>query len=87
VVAAVTGQALGLAALAVLTGLHHTTPWVLVTVACLHQAFAQAAGTGWASWFGEVVPASLRGSARQGPPKAGSALAPSRTSFERPGPG
>lgn len=60
-VAAVVGQALGLLTLAVLSALGHTTPWLLVAVACLHFAFAQAAGTAWASWFGDVVPPRIRG--------------------------
>jgi hypothetical protein len=33
----------------------------VLLLACLYQAFGQGAGTAWSSWFGEVVPARIRG--------------------------
>ncbi|MCB9798084.1 MAG: hypothetical protein H6741_35855 [Alphaproteobacteria bacterium] len=36
-------------------------PWTLVALACAYQAFGQAAGNAWSSWFGDLVPARIRG--------------------------
>jgi len=36
-------------------------PVVLIALASLHQVFGQLTGAGWTSWFGDVVPARLRG--------------------------
>ncbi len=61
VVAAVFLQALNWAALALgdLSGL--VTPRVLIALAALHQVFGQATGTAWTSWFGDLVPRTIRG--------------------------
>jgi MFS family permease len=61
VVGAVVGQAAVLALLSVLTHLDILGPWGVIGLACLYQAFGQAAATGWSSWFGDLVPASIRG--------------------------
>lgn len=37
------------------------TPNLLIGLASAYQVFAQAAGTAWASWYGDVVPARIRG--------------------------
>ncbi len=54
-------QALGLLALALSDALDFSTPEIVIAVACLHQAFGQATGTAWSSWFGDLVPAAVRG--------------------------
>jgi MFS family permease len=61
VTVAAAGQALGLVAIATLDALGLSSPALLIALACLHQVFGQAAGTGWSSWFGDLVPASVRG--------------------------
>jgi MFS family permease len=48
-------------ALALLDFLGGNDPLVLIGFACLHQVFGQLTGTGWTSWFGDVVPRQLRG--------------------------
>jgi len=47
--------------LALLDWLGLNDPTLLVLGACLHQVFGQLTGTAWTSWFGELVPARLRG--------------------------
>ncbi|MCA9517624.1 MAG: MFS transporter [Myxococcales bacterium] len=61
VVAAVVAQACVLAALAALDGAAEQGPTSLLVLACLYQAFGQAAGVAWSSWFGDVVPPAVRG--------------------------
>jgi MFS family permease len=60
-VGAVVAQVAVLVALAVTDGLRLSTPGSLIALAALYQAFGQAAGTAWSSWFGDVVPAEIRG--------------------------
>ncbi len=62
VVAAAAGQALTLLCLALGDGLRLQTPGSLLALAVLYQVFGQAAGTVWSSWFGDLVPSSIRGS-------------------------
>ena len=61
VVAAVVLQALGLLSLGGLSAAGWSSPTLLVLASALHQLWGQAAGTAWSSWFGEVVPARVRG--------------------------
>ena len=37
------------------------TPNLLIGLASAYQIFSQAAGTAWASWYGDLVPARIRG--------------------------
>lgn len=37
------------------------TPTLLIAFAALYQVAGQAAGTAWGSWFGDLVPAAVRG--------------------------
>jgi MFS family permease len=37
------------------------SPLLLITLAALHQAGGQCAGTAWSSWYGDLVPADQRG--------------------------
>ncbi|MEZ5977800.1 MAG: MFS transporter [Planctomycetota bacterium] len=39
-----------------------TTPLQLLLASTLHQLLGQAAGTAWTSWFGDLIPAVVRGS-------------------------
>ncbi|MCB9699669.1 MAG: hypothetical protein H6738_22985 [Alphaproteobacteria bacterium] len=59
--AAVVGQALAFGALALATILGRSGPATLIVASCTQQAFARAAGTAWSSWYGDVVPARIRG--------------------------
>jgi hypothetical protein len=61
VVGAALGQAATLFTLAACDYLGGTSPGLLIAVACVHQVFGQAHNTGWASWFGDLVPAATRG--------------------------
>ncbi len=61
VVAAVLGQAGVLVVLSALAGSRQLSPWLLVAAACGYHFFGQAAGNAWSSWFGELVPARVRG--------------------------
>jgi len=61
VVAAAAAQAVVLFALAYLDGTGRMTPRVLIAAASAYQVCAQAAGTAWSSWYGDLVPASIRG--------------------------
>ena len=54
-------QALVLATLAWLDGTGGNAPRVLIAMACLYQIFGLAAGTAWSSWYGDLVPETIRG--------------------------
>lgn len=62
VVGAAAGQALSLFLLAALDAGGGLRPAGLIAVACLYQVCAQAAGTAWSSWYGDLVPVAVRGS-------------------------
>jgi len=36
-------------------------PALLIASFCVHQVLGQAAGTAWSSWYGDLVPAEIRG--------------------------
>ncbi len=36
-------------------------PALLIAAFCLHHVLGQAAGTAWSSWYGDLVPAEIRG--------------------------
>jgi MFS family permease len=59
--AAVCGQMLTLFALAALDYVRAATPLLLIASSCFYQVFGQAAGTAWSSWYGDLVPAAIRG--------------------------
>jgi MFS family permease len=61
VLAAAVGQALMLALLAAGDATHTLSPGLLIALVCLYQVCGQAAGTTWASWFGDLVPRTIRG--------------------------
>jgi MFS family permease len=61
VVAAAASQAVALFLLAGLNAGGALTPRILIAVACGYQFAAQAAGTAWSSWYGDLVPAAVRG--------------------------
>jgi MFS family permease len=61
VVSAASAQALTLATIVVVDLSGSLTPTLLIALASAYQVFAQAAGTAWASWYGDVVPARIRG--------------------------
>ncbi len=61
VLAATLGQAASLFLIAVSDFFAFSTPALLIGGASLYQVFGQAVGTGWASWFGDLVPESSRG--------------------------
>ncbi len=54
-------QALGLVVLALLDGVGWSGPVLVIVLACTHQVFGQATGTAWSSWYGDLVPAAVRG--------------------------
>lgn len=60
-VLAVSLQVLTLAALAVLLWRDQLPVAGLIAGLCLYQMTGQAAGTAWASWYGDLVPATSRG--------------------------
>ncbi|QDU83401.1 Major Facilitator Superfamily protein [Planctomycetes bacterium Pla163] len=62
VVAANVLQALNLVALAAVELAGAGTPTLLLAAYALHQLLGQAAGTAWTSWFGDLIPAEVRGS-------------------------
>jgi MFS family permease len=62
VVGAAVGQAAILLLLAGLASTGRTTTSLLIVVATAYQICAQAAGTAWSSWYGDLVPAAGRGS-------------------------
>jgi hypothetical protein len=61
VVSAATLQALVLFAIVASDATGALSPRVLIGLASAYQIFAQAAGTAWASWYGDLVPATVRG--------------------------
>ncbi len=61
VVGAALGQALILAALGLVDLAGAASPASLIGLICLYQICAQGAGTGWASWYGDLVPREVRG--------------------------
>jgi MFS family permease len=61
VVSAAIMQALVLFTIVLSDGTGTLSPPVLIALASGYQVFAQAAGTAWASWYGDLVPARLRG--------------------------
>jgi hypothetical protein len=61
VVLAAGGQAALLSLLAVAEATGLLTPLRLLLVACLYQVCGQGGGSAWASWYGDVVPARMRG--------------------------
>ncbi|MGB5695187.1 MAG: MFS transporter [Polyangiales bacterium] len=61
VVTAATVQALILFSIVSTDATGILSPRVLIGFACAYQICAQAAGTAWASWYGDLVPARIRG--------------------------
>lgn len=61
VVGAVAAQALVLFSIVISDAQGQLTPALLIGFASAYQVFAQAAGTAWASWYGDLVPARIRG--------------------------
>jgi len=60
-VAAALVQAAILSTLAALDGTGRNAPAILIGMICLYQTAGLAAGTAWSSWYGDLVPAELRG--------------------------
>ncbi len=60
-VGAVLLQALVLCLIAAVELLRGMTPALLIAAACAFQMTGQAAGVAWSSWFGDLVPAAVRG--------------------------
>lgn len=54
-------QSANLLALAVADLTGRSSPTLVIAAACVHQICGQACGTGWASWYGDLVPARIRG--------------------------
>src|SRR5688500_13401646 len=61
VVGPVLVQVASLAALAIAEWFDVITPAWLIVFSSIHQIMGQAAGVAWSSWYGDVVPARLRG--------------------------
>jgi MFS family permease len=61
VVAGALGQVLALALGALGNGLGFLDPLGLIAILGLYQLCGQAAGTAWSSWYGDLVPAEIRG--------------------------
>jgi MFS family permease len=61
VVTAATAQAFVLFSIVLCDALALLSPRLLIGFASAYQIFAQAAGTAWASWYGDLVPARIRG--------------------------
>ncbi|MGB5222659.1 MAG: MFS transporter [Polyangiales bacterium] len=61
VVSAATLQALTLFTIVFTDTTGTLSPPLLIALASAYQVFAQAAGTAWASWYGDLVPARVRG--------------------------
>lgn len=61
VVAGAVGQALALSAAAVGNWLEILDPLLLIACLCIYHVCGQAAGAAWSSWFGDLVPAEMRG--------------------------
>lgn len=60
-VGAVAVQVVLLGSLSLLLGLGRLSLPLLIASVCLYQMAGQGAGTAWASWYGDVVPAETRG--------------------------
>jgi MFS family permease len=60
-VAAAFAQSAGLLAISLLDLSGLLNVWVLILCASFHQVAGMAAGTAWSSWYGDLVPAELRG--------------------------
>lgn len=54
-------QSLGLTGLAVATYAGVSSPILLILAATLHGFFGQTSGSAWSSWFGDLVPETVRG--------------------------
>ena len=61
VVSAAAAQALTLLSIVAIDLRGSLSPNLLIALASAYQVFSQAAGTAWASWYGDVVPARIRG--------------------------
>ncbi len=61
VVAGALAQAGVLGVLALLHHLQAMTPALLIGLVVVHQAGGQCAGTGWSSWYGDLIPSAVRG--------------------------
>lgn len=61
VVGAAVGEIATLLSIVALDAAGRLTPGLLVAAACVYQALAQAAGTAWSSWYGDLVPKGIRG--------------------------
>lgn len=61
VVTAATAQAFILFSIVSTDATGTLSPRVLIGLACAYQICAQSAGTAWASWYGDLVPARIRG--------------------------
>jgi MFS family permease len=61
VVGAALLQALALLAVGIMDALGVSSPATLIACACAYHVFGQAVGTAWASWFGDLVPGTVRG--------------------------
>lgn len=61
VVAGALGQVAALAAASVGHGLGFLDPLILIGCLCVYHIAGQAAGTAWSSWYGDLVPADVRG--------------------------
>lgn len=60
-VAGVTAQVITLLTVSALLAVDHMSVPGLIAGICLYQVTGQAAGTAWSSWYGDVVPAGIRG--------------------------
>ena len=61
VVTAALLQAITLLSIVVVDLSGRLTPNLLIGLASAYQIFSQSAGTAWASWYGDLVPARIRG--------------------------
>lgn len=61
VVSAAAAQAWVLFSIVLSDATGRLSPSLLIGFASAYQVFAQAAGTAWASWYGDLVPARIRG--------------------------
>jgi MFS family permease len=61
VVGAAVGQSCSLAGLAWISATGRASPGAVIACASVYVLFGQASGTGWSSWFADVVPRQLRG--------------------------
>lgn len=61
VVSCAAAQAATLGVLAALEAAGALTPRLMIAVCCAYQLFNQAAAAVWSSWYGDLVPARIRG--------------------------